>query len=128
MTYQSGWLAADTTAASYGPNSQIGLIWNRPAISAITPKTIMKKPPALIAYRGNIRTPTTLSLVRPGPGHWVCFCLTRQAHVDGDQGEQERRDQQHVDDVQPRAMISAGELAAEERRASARCRSPGWTA
>ena len=31
MTYQSGWLAAETTAALYGPNSQIGLIWNRPA-------------------------------------------------------------------------------------------------
>ena len=49
MTYQSGWLAADTTAASYGPNSQIGLIWNRPPSSAITPNTIMKKPPCLTA-------------------------------------------------------------------------------
>src|ERR1041384_1011769 len=33
MTYQSGWLADDTTAAWYGPKIQIGLIWNRPPIS-----------------------------------------------------------------------------------------------
>src|SRR3981189_1021593 len=56
MTYQSGWLPADTTAAVYGPNSQIGLIWMRPPITAITPNTIMKKPPALAAKPGNIRT------------------------------------------------------------------------
>ena len=67
MTYQSGWLAEETSDARYGPNSQIGLIWNRPAISATTP--------CLSAYRGNMRSPTTLVLVRIGPGHWVCFCL-----------------------------------------------------
>src|SRR5882757_6498890 len=68
MTYQSGWLAADTIAALYGPNSQIGLIWNSPPSSAMTANTIMKKPPALSENAGNIRTPTTLLLVRPGPG------------------------------------------------------------
>jgi hypothetical protein len=41
----------------------------------MTPKTTMKKPPCFSAYRGNIRSPTTLLLVRPGPGHCVCFCL-----------------------------------------------------
>ena len=79
MTYQSGWLADETTAALYGPNSQIGLIWKMPPSSAIMPKTIMKKPPALTENAGNIRMPTTLWLVRPGPGHCVCFCLTSSA-------------------------------------------------
>ena len=79
MTYQSGWLAAETTAALYGPNSQIGLIWRRPPISAMTPKTSMKKPPALSAKVGNIRTPTTLWLVRPGPGPLGVLLLDQQA-------------------------------------------------
>src|SRR5690242_8434639 len=65
ITYQSGWLADDTTAALYGPNSQIGLIWNRPPRKAMTANTIMKKPPALAANPGNIRMPTTLWSVRP---------------------------------------------------------------
>src|SRR2546430_3287103 len=70
IMYQSGWLAAETTAALYGPKSQIGLIWNRPPTNAIIANTIMKKPPPLAAKPGNIRTPTTFLLVRPGPGHW----------------------------------------------------------
>src|SRR4051812_26094887 len=60
MTYQSGWLPEETTAAWYGPKTQTGLIWNRPASSAITANTSMKKPPALAAKPGNMRTPTTL--------------------------------------------------------------------
>src|SRR5689334_21376679 len=64
ITYQSGWLAADTTAALYGPNSQIGLIWKNPPSAAMMPNTIMKKPPAFAAKPGNMGTPTTLSLVR----------------------------------------------------------------
>ena len=45
--YQSGWEPADTWSGVYGPNSQIGLIVTRPPISAMTPKTMKKKPPAL---------------------------------------------------------------------------------
>src|SRR2546423_14036621 len=67
ITYQSGWLAAETTDALYGPKSQIGLICTRPARKAITAKTTMKNPPALAENAGNIRTPTTFVLVRPGP-------------------------------------------------------------
>src|ERR1041385_1286218 len=55
MTYQSGWEPAETTAALYGPNSQIGLIWKRPPSIATIAKQIMKKPPALTENAGNIR-------------------------------------------------------------------------
>ena len=40
----------------------------------MTPKTMKKTPPAFAAYTGITGKPTTLSLVRPGPGNWVCFC------------------------------------------------------
>src|SRR3954453_21301632 len=72
MTYQSGWLADDTTAAVYGPNTHTGLIWNNPPRNAMTANTSMKNPPAFAANCGNMRMPTTLCSVRPGPGHWVC--------------------------------------------------------
>jgi ubiquinol-cytochrome c reductase cytochrome b subunit len=55
-----------------------GLVRLMPAWQ-ITPKTVMKKPPCLSAYRGNMRSPTTFELVRIGPGHWVCFCLNTSA-------------------------------------------------
>ena len=45
--YQSGWEPAVTSDGSYGPYSQIGLIWAMPPSSAQTPKTRKKKPPAL---------------------------------------------------------------------------------
>ena len=41
----------------------------------MTPKTMKKNPPALAAYTGMTGKPTTLSLVRPGPGYWVCFWI-----------------------------------------------------
>src|SRR5207237_9902943 len=56
ITYQSGWLAADTTAALYGPKSQIGLIWNRPPRNAIIANTSVKKTPALAEKPGQSRT------------------------------------------------------------------------
>ena len=82
MTYQSGWLAAETTAASYGPNSQIGLIWNRPASSAITPKTIMKKPPALAAKPREHAHADHVVVGPAGAGPLGVLLLDHQAHVD----------------------------------------------
>jgi hypothetical protein len=43
------------------------------AISTSTPKTMKKNPPAFAANTGMIGTPTTFSLVRPGPANWVCL-------------------------------------------------------
>ena len=116
MTYQSGWLPDDTSHARYGPNSQIGLIWNRPASSAITRDTVTKKPPCLSAYRGNMRSPTTFELVRVGPGPLGVLLLEHQSQVDADQRKQSARDQQHMHDVEAAEDDLAGELATEDRR------------
>ena len=45
--YQSGCEPAVICVGLYGPYIQIGLICARPPISASTPKTTKKKPPAL---------------------------------------------------------------------------------
>ena len=45
--YQSGCEPAVTGDGLYGPYNQIGLIVTRAAISAVMPKTMKKKPPAL---------------------------------------------------------------------------------
>ena len=47
--YQSGCVPAETGDGSYGPYSQIGLIVKNEAISATTPKTMKKNPPAFAA-------------------------------------------------------------------------------
>src|SRR5919199_6509460 len=67
--YQSGWEPAVTGEGSYDPYIQIGLIVNSAPISAVTPKTMKKKPPAFAAYTGSIGGPTTFCSVRLGPGH-----------------------------------------------------------
>ena len=78
-TYQSGCEPALTTAGSYGPYSQIGLICANPPRNARTANTSMKKPVVLAPNTGKTRSPTTLLSVRPGPGNWVCFCTHRIA-------------------------------------------------
>ena len=60
----------------YGPTSQIGLIWANVASRASTPKTKKKNAPVLTMKYGYMGWPTTLALVRPGPGIWVCFWCT----------------------------------------------------
>ena len=45
--YQSGWAPVDTWSGRYGPSAQIGLIEAIAAMTAMTPKTRKKKPPAL---------------------------------------------------------------------------------
>ena len=52
--YQSGWEPAVTLDGSYGPYFHTGLIESSAPISAVTPKTMKKKPPALAAYTGSI--------------------------------------------------------------------------
>src|SRR3954462_14820953 len=74
--YQSGCDPAVTGEGSYDPYIQIGLIVKSAPIRAVTPNTMKKNPPAFAAYTGYSGYPTTLSLVRPGPGYWVCFCTT----------------------------------------------------
>src|SRR4051795_3849165 len=66
--YQSGWDPAVTGEGSYEPYIQTGLMVNRAPMSAVTPNTMKKKPPAFAAYTGYSGYPTTLSFVRPGPG------------------------------------------------------------
>src|SRR2546430_15194838 len=70
MTHQSGWLAAETTDALYGPKSQIGLIWKSPPREAITANTHIENPQPLAAKPADTRTPTTFRLERRVPGHW----------------------------------------------------------
>ena len=66
-------MPADTCAGLYGPRFQIGLIWNTPAMMAISPNTTANQPPPLAANVGRMRMPMTLFSVARGPGNWVCF-------------------------------------------------------
>ncbi len=50
--YQSGCEPAVTGEGSYDPYIQMGLIVKRAPISAVTPNTMKKKPPALAVYTG----------------------------------------------------------------------------
>src|SRR4051812_35959247 len=71
--YQSGCEPAVTSAGLYGPYSQTGLICSSAPITASTPKTTKKNPPALAAYTGSRGNPTTFFSVLPGPGNCVCL-------------------------------------------------------
>ena len=51
----------------------------------------------------------------PAPGNWVCFCLTRISRCSRDQRQQDRRDEQHVDDVEAADDLLADEVAVEDR-------------
>ena len=62
----------------------------------MTPMTTAKKPPALSAKHGMIRTPTTLVSLRRTPGNWVCFWYQTSAEVHADQRQHDARDQQDV--------------------------------
>src|ERR1700712_1068367 len=74
--YQSGWVPAETGEGPDGPYVQIGLMVNSAAMSATTPNTMKKKPPAFAAYTGRTGYPTTLPCVRPGAAYCVCLWMT----------------------------------------------------
>ncbi len=76
----------------------------------------MKKPVVFSTNPGTMRMPTTLCLVRPGPGHWVCFCLTISARWKRISREQDEWNQEHMEDVEPGQDLRTGELATEQRR------------
>ena len=75
-----------------------------------------KNAPPLAANTGRIRTPTTLPSVRPGPGNWVCFWYQTSPTCTAISASRMPGKQQHVDDVEPRDDLGAGELAAEQRQ------------
>src|SRR5690349_9640726 len=79
IMYQSGCDPDETARGSYGPNNHTGLIWAKPPRAAQAANTMKKKPPALAAYVGKIRSPETVCSVRPGAGNSECFCRTSKA-------------------------------------------------
>src|ERR1022692_309273 len=94
----------------YGPYSHTGLIWANVEASDSAPKVKKKNAPVFAMKYGYVGAPTTFWSVRPLPGIWVCFwwnMMNRCAVISA-------RDQQHVQDVQPRNDEMPGERAAEQ--------------
>ena len=101
--YQSGWEAEEIASGVYGPYSQTGLIWANVASMTSAPK--MKKNQAwpLSMKYGQNGCPTTFFSVFPLQRHLRVLLVEHDEQVRGDQAEDQAGDQQHVDDVHPRA-------------------------
>ncbi len=113
--YQSGWVPAEIGDGSYGPYNQTGLMVKNVAMSTITPNTMKKNPPALAANTGMIGTPTTLSLVLPGPANCVCLLITSSTRCTPSAATRIGGQQQDVQRVEPPDDGCARELAAEQQ-------------
>src|SRR5690349_8248737 len=78
-TYQAGWAGELTTAASNGPNSQTGLIWENAPSSETIAAVRKNNPLDRNAWLGQNDRPTTLSSRAGPPRYCVCFCRTSSA-------------------------------------------------
>ncbi len=101
----------------YGPYSQIGLIWANVAARASAAKVKKKNAPVLAMKYGYSGAPTTFSFGPALARHLGVLLMEHQEQVRGDQRQDQAGDHQHVQDVQPRDDVVAGERAAEQEEA-----------
>ena len=123
--YQSGCEPEDTCAGLYGPNSQTGLICARPPSAAQHAEDDEEEAAGL----GRVRREDPLAadgvLGASRAGELGVLLPHDQREVGADQRQQDRRDQQHVHDVEPADDHVAGERPAEDQERRPRCRRTG---
>ena len=101
IMYQSGCEPEDTCAGLYGPNSQTGLIWARPPSAAQYGEHDEEEAAGLgrVDREDPLAADGVLGAARRG--ELGVLLPHDEGQVRADQGGQDRRDQQHVDDVEP---------------------------
>ncbi len=121
IMYQSGCEPDDTCAGLYGPEQPDRVDLGQAAERGADAEDDEEEAAGLgRVEREDPLAATRSPRVRPWPGNWVCFCRTTRARWAPISAGEDRRDQQHVGDVEP-----ADDDVARERPAEDQERHPG---
>ena len=111
--YQSGWAGEVTLKGSNGPYCQTGLIWAMPPRRASTAVVNSSSDTDLKVCSGQpLADHVALGLA--GAGELGVLLQHQDGQVDPDQGQQQGREQHHVEHEQPRDDVRGRELAPEQ--------------